>query len=310
MRKALVVALVAMLAPLALEAGAPPDGGRRDRGRGGRMGRGMPGGFVGRMMGGREGTDVFDVARRYFELNEEQQAGVRKLDAQHDADEREALAALAKKLNTKYAALIAELLPQEEKAKYQQAIAAMMARDEAIAAAAMELHAVLDKLRADQGVERRGPSDRVPDTKMELITTCFKLAEEQRGALGEATREQRGGMRERMRERMQEIGRPDNMRDPAARRQLFQVMMKMREQADNKLAKDIAEDVLDEKQRAAFQTAAAALDAYKKAAKEARDACTKKLGELLGLDKVPEARQPQPAAKKEAPAKPEKKTEF
>ena len=110
---------------------------------------------------------------------------------------------------------------------------------------------------------------------------------------------------------MQAIGRPDNLQDPAARRQFIEAMRKAREQMADEMAKDIAEDVLDDKQKAGFKTAATALDEYKKKAKAAQDACQKKLVELLGEDKVLGARRPAPAARPAAPAaQPAKRTEF
>ncbi|MFP4057549.1 MAG: Spy/CpxP family protein refolding chaperone [Candidatus Brocadiia bacterium] len=263
---------LALAAPLA-RAGGPPDRGRRDRGRRFR-------GFDPRRMFGRE-TNVFRTVQRYFDLTEEQGAAIEKLDRQRDAEEREAVEKLRDRLDEKYVGLIIEVLPDEQKEKYQAVIDAMKARDEAIDAAREKYAAVLEEVRTEQGVEPRYPPGYVPTQKTDLVRRYLKLTEDQEAAVDEVRRQ---SFRE-MRELMRDIPRPDDWRDEAARRKFMEAVTKARDEHAEKTVKDMLV-FLTEEQKKTYETAATALDEYRKTVDAAREACEKKLIELLGEEAV------------------------
>jgi len=232
-------------------------------------------------MGRRPRPDVFDAAQRYFDLTEEQEAAVEKLDDQCGAEERAAQSELRKRLDKKYVVLILEVLPPDDKAKFEKLFAAMTERDEAVEAARKELRAVLDKVEADQGIEEKAAPDYIPFGKTDLIRRFIKLAEAQRERLDAVRREGWGGMRERMRD----IPRPRDWRDAQARRQFALAARKVREQIDEESAKTMA-DLLTDEQKKAYQSAASAMDTYRKKVEEAEEAYEKKLVALVGEEKA------------------------
>ena len=150
MRKLAWIVVAAVLAAATAEAGGPPD--RGDRGGPGRGDRGGPGrgdrfrGPMGRP-GGTRGrtTDVFDVVRRGFELAEEKRVAVNDLAVEYGIAERDGIAAIRRQLSKAYMLKILPLLPDEEKPKAEAALAAMIARDEAIAAAQKVLREALSE---------------------------------------------------------------------------------------------------------------------------------------------------------------------
>jgi len=295
MRRMVVAALALVVSGVLAQAGGPPDrgagGDRRARGgdRRARFMEGMrrPGGFFDRMMGGRGGPDVFDAARRFLELNEEQQAAVGKLDSQHDTEEREAIRELRKTLNQKYLALIVEILPGEEKEKFQKLFAAMTERDDALYAARKELLEVLNKISEEQGVEQRGPTGIVPNSKTDLIRRCIKLTDDQQ----EEARELRRAAFAAMREEMRNIQRPRDWQDAEAREEFMTAIRKAREAVDDASAKAVAA-LLNDEQKKAYETASAAHDVYKKKEQASNEAYEKTLVELVGEEKAKAAMQP------------------
>ena len=107
MRKLLWLALAFALGAQMALAGGPPGRREGDRPRFDPMAVFRGGDFSAPRARG----NAFDALRRYFDLTPEQQAAVAKLDEQRAADEREAMAAVAKSLDKKYAALIVEASP-------------------------------------------------------------------------------------------------------------------------------------------------------------------------------------------------------
>ncbi len=291
MRKLQWLALALAAAAQAGFAAGPP--GRRDGERG--PGRGDGGRFDtfrgGEAFGPRARGNAFDALRRYFDLTPEQQAAVAKLDEQRAADEREALSALGKTLDKKFSALILELLPADQKAKYEQVLAALTARDEATEAAQKEFRAVVDKLRADQGVTAAATAGRrgfgpflgssLPNSKGDIIRQCLKLTEQQHGAVDGIQRDTWGNMRQKM----QGIPRPENWGDAAARQKYAEATRKVREDVENQAAEAMAL-LLNDEQKKAYQTGAAALEVYNKKVAAADDACEKKLTEIVGPEKA------------------------
>ncbi|MBM4039516.1 MAG: hypothetical protein FJ290_13475 [Planctomycetes bacterium] len=286
MRKMLWLALAFALGAQAALAGGPPGRREGDRREGDRREGDRP--RFDMFRGGdfsapRTRGNAFDALRRYFDLTPEQQAAVAKLDEQRAADEREAMTALAKSLDKKYAALIVEALPADQKAKYEQVLAALAARDEARDAAEKEFRAVLDKARADQGMAaaapRRGPAffgTGLPNGKTDIVRQYINLTEQQRGAVDGIQRDTWGNIREQM----DRLPRAD-WRDPKA----ADARRKLREQLEAQAAEAMLL-LLNDEQKKAYQTAAAALDTYDKKVTEADDACEKKLIELVGAEKA------------------------
>jgi len=199
---------------------------------------------------------------------------------------------LTKKLDKKYASLIVEVLPADQKAKYEQVLAALAARDEAHEAAQKELRAVLDKARADQGVTaaataaaRRGPGaffgSSVPNSKGDIVRQCINLTEQQRTAVDGIQRDSLDTMRNKMRD----VARPQDWRDADARQKYTDAVRKVREQVDAQTAEGMIL-LLNDEQKKAYQTAAAAMDVSTKKTAATDDACEKKLTELVGAEKA------------------------
>ncbi len=287
MRKLMCLVLALGLVLSAAFAGGPP--GRRDReGREGDRGGPRWDMFRGAEAFGAQRTrgNAFDALRRYFDLTPEQQAAVAKLEEQRAADEREAVSEVAKRLDKKFAALILEVLPADQKPKYEGVLAALTARDEATEAAQKEFRAVLDKVRSAQGVTttRRGPGlfgSFLPNSKPDIIRFCINLTEEQRTAMDGFQRDGWAAMRDRTRD----VARVQNWGDAAERQRFADAMRKIREQVDQQTAEAMVL-LLNDEQRKAYQTASAALDTYNKKVAEADDACEKKLAELVGPEKA------------------------
>jgi len=256
--------LAMAVAAQAAVAGGPP--GRRGRG----------GYFPGRPRG-----NAFDAVRRYFDLTPEQQAALGKLDGQRAADEREAMVKLARELDKKYAALILEILPDDQKATYEKVLAALAERDEAREAAEKAYREVVNKVREAQGVGGPLPGHFLPRRKADVIRTCIKLTEEQRAAIDGVQRDAWAGMREKFRA----VPRPKDWRDAEARRKYAEAMRKLREDIETQAAEAMAM-LLDEEQKKAYGMVAAALDAYQKALAEADETCEKKLAELVGPERA------------------------
>jgi hypothetical protein len=268
------VGLIVALAAPSVEAGGPPQRGPR----GGFPGRG---GQFGPFMGRRQNADPFDVARLYFTLTDEQQAGLGKLEAHSDTEERAGLVELRKKLDAKFVPLIVAALPEADRAKFEKVFAAMAERDAAIAAAENELWEALNKLRADQSVTGAEPNT-LPFGKTEIIRRYLKLTDDQRKAVDETAR----ASFDNLREAMKDIPRPQNMGDEAARREFFEAARKVREKADAD-ASDVMAAQLPDELRKAYQAVAAVYDATQKKIGDAEQACAKKLAELGAVAKPP-----------------------
>lgn len=290
MKKLWYVCLALAVAAPGVLAGGPPvrrDGERRPpfvpgAGPQGRPFEGLRDQFRGgEFFGSRSVGNAFDALRRYFDITPEQQAAITKLEDQKLADEREALAALGRTLDKKYAALILEVLPADQKAKYEGVLAALAAREEALEAAQKEYRAVLTKVRADQRVAGRALGANLPNSKGELIRQCLNLSEAQRGAIDGVQRDAWGNMRDKMRD----VPRPEDWRDAAARQKYAEGIRKVREQVDGQAAEAMAL-LLNEEQKKAYQAMATALEAYNKKVAEADEACEKKLIELVGPEKA------------------------
>lgn len=277
MKKLIWLSLALALGAQAVLAGGPPNRGDR----GGPPDRQRWDQFRGDFFGGRPRGNAFDAVRRYFDLTPEQQAALAKLDEQRSLDEREALVELAKTLDKKYAALIVEALPAEQKAKYEQVLAALAARDEAHEAAQKEFRAALARIREAQGVTGRMSIYNLPNSKTDIVRTCVNVTEDQRAAMDGVQRDAWAGMRDKMRD----VVRPQNWGDAEARQKFGEAMRKVREQVETQAAEGMV-ILLNEEQKKAYQTGAAALDAYNKKVAEADDACEKKLIELVGAEKA------------------------
>lgn len=277
MKKLMWMSLALAVVAQAALAGGPPNRGDR----GGPPDRQRWDQFRGDLLGGRPRGNAFDALRRYFDLTPEQQAAVAKLDEQRAADEREALVELAKSLDKKYAALLLEALPADQKAKYEQVLAALAARDEAHEAAQKEFRTALVKIREAQGVTGRMSVYNLPNSKTDIVRTCINATEDQRAAMDGVQRDAWTGMRDRMRD----VVRPQNWGDADARQKFGEAMRKVREQVETQAAEGMVM-LLNDEQKKAYQAGAAALEVYNKKVAEADDACEKKLIELVGPEKA------------------------
>ncbi len=274
------------------------------------------------MMGRRSsGTDIFDVARRTAELADDKQAALDALGIQYAVEENAGVAKLRQELNKAYLVRIVALLPDEDKPKYEKVIAAMTARDEAIAAARKELREALDKVKASQGADKVKTDDRAfrffrprrgeaPTRKIDVLRTYFVLTDDQRTQVEEVHDANRNAARDRIREQFAALRRGGGRPDPAAMRQMGQVFRQVREEVDEQDAKAVVQ-LLTDAQKKDFATASAALDASKKKIADAEAACRKAVTEAIGEEKANAILGPPPlaAAKPAAPAA-AKKADF
>ncbi len=293
MRKVMWTVVVGVSLAAACLAGGPPGGGPGPGGpvRGGpgvRRG-GPPGGFFGQFFGRTRELDVFEVARRYFDLTDEQREALDGLRWQRDGERREAERKIRQELNAKYLELIVEILPPEPKEKFKAACEAALERDKARAEARAEFQKVLEEVAKAQDLEVRVPPDYVPYSKTDLIRRYIKLTDEQREGVEQIRRDAFGAIRDKMRQ----VRRPRDWRDEAARRRFFEAMRKVRDEVAEETAQTVA-NLLNEEQKTLYEKAAGAFDTYRKKVQEADEAYEKKLIELVGEEKVRGPRRPQP----------------
>jgi len=161
--------------------------------------------------------DVFEVARRYFDLTDEQREALDGLRWQRDGERREAERKIRQELNAKYLELIIEILPPEVKEKFKAACEAALERDKARAEARAEFQKVLEEVAKAQDLQVRVPPDYVPYSKTDLMRRYIKLTDEQREGVDQIRRDAFGAIRDKMRQ----VPRPRDWRDEAARRRFF-----------------------------------------------------------------------------------------
>jgi len=253
MRKAMLAFAILLVAGSMGWAAGPPTRGRGD--------------FWGTMGRQVEDSDIFDTARRRLVLTTEQQAALQKLDGIHDAEERAAIKALQAEFDKKYVALIIEIAPGEEKAKFQKVFDAMVARDALVDAAKKEILEVLTKLEADETVESQRDPDYIPSGKTDIMRRFIKLSEPQQKTLDDARRASFTTLREKMRK----VQRPQDWRDTEARLKYGLAVRKLRDEIDDSTAETMVA-LLTDAQGKAYHTAAEALDAYNKKVKAAEAA--------------------------------------
>ncbi|MFW6161360.1 MAG: hypothetical protein ACODAJ_01245 [Planctomycetota bacterium] len=285
MRKLWTAGLVVALFGALAWAGEDRQEGRgRFRGRG----RDMRRRFMAMRGGGRGDVDVFETARKMAELGDEQSQALDALIVQHSLEQNEAEGELNRQLARKYMALVIELLPDEEKPKYEKVLAAMVERDEQREAARHELLTVLETVRKEQGADLDGPPDRVPRGKTEILHRYLKVTDEQHQQMDQRRRDGFAAMREEMREH-----RPDDWRDPQQLQAFRDAMEKARDKIDDQTAEQMA-DLLTEEQKQAYQTAVKAYDAYQAKIDEIDAAFQAKLVEAVGEEKAQELQRREP----------------
>jgi len=319
---AIVVVALGALSVGAAEQPAPGDqpgkanpGGRQGGGRFGRgamkggpnagqpggPGGGMRGGFGGRIfgaMGGMfdvlTGIDIFDAARKTVDLTDQAKAGVEVLDTQYTEDLQAGITELRLKLSKDYVAKLLDVLPAEQKPKFEAVAKAMTERDEAVAAAQKELTKGLDKVRTSQGADkvehkaagpRFGASGGSSTSKVEILRTHFVLTDQQQGELDIAQRENFGLMRDRMQAIMAAARDAGGQKDPNAFRQMGQTMRQVRDEVDDQVAK-VAAGLLTDDQKKDYTTACAAIDTCRTKMKDAEDVCRKKITDAVGEEKA------------------------
>ncbi|HPD16263.1 MAG TPA: Spy/CpxP family protein refolding chaperone [Planctomycetota bacterium] len=249
-------------------------------------------------MGGPREADLFDVARRLATLADDKKAALGNLEIEYAFAENDAMAEVRRRLNKEFLARIVALLPDEEKPKYEKAIAAMTERDEAIAAAEKELREVLAKVKTSQGADkvvaqadpnqrffRMRPGD-VPTRKMDALRTCFVLTDDQRKEIEVIRDGNRDAVREKMRAQFANLRGADGGRpDPEQFRRMAPLFRQVRTETDDADAK-MAANLLTDAQKKDFATVCAAIDTYNKKVADAEAACRAKVTEAVGADKA------------------------
>jgi hypothetical protein len=244
------------------------------------------------MFGAPSGANVFDAARKTLDLTGEAKAGVDLLNAQFTDEFDAAVTELRMKMTAAYVTKILDLLPEEEKPKYEAVAKALADREQAVAAAEKELKAVLDKVKAEQGADkvaapddrpRFGPPGGDRDSKADILHTCFVLTEEQQQKLENTRREAFGGMRDRMREAFR--GMRDLRDDPNARLRVRNAMRQVREDVDEDVAAAAA-DFLTDDQKKGYLTACTAIDLCRKKRTDADEACRAAIAKAVGEEKA------------------------
>ena len=230
---------------------------------------------------GRGPEDIFDFARRFLDVSDEVQTAITDLDAHYSMDEREARAALRKKLDKEYMAKVLALLPAEQKAKYQAALAAAAARDEAVEAAQKELHEALEAVRKNQGLPLRSSLTRLPWSKTQAAQSFLKLSEDQQREVAELRR----GAGDKLRAALRNVRRPRARDDVQGWRTYAEAARKARQKVVDDAANTIAE-FLDGKQKADYQALLKAINACRAKVDAAEAAYEQKLVEVLGEEKV------------------------
>jgi len=296
MRRLCMLALAVVLGAPVANAGEP--GGDR-RGPGNRGRGGDRGGMMQPMGRRNRGTDVFDVARHTSQLPDDKQASLDALAIQYAVEENEAIAALRQELNKKYLVSILALLPEEDKPKYEKAIAALTARDVAIAAAQTELRGVLDKIKVSQGADKVKQADQagggfrffqpdrgeVPTRKIDALQACFVLTQAQGEDIHEVHDGNRNAARDRMRQQFARLRGDGGRPDPAAMRQMGQLFRQVSDETDNKDAEAVVQFLTDA-QKKDFATVCTAVDTYRKKTADAETACRKAVNEAVGEEKA------------------------
>jgi len=240
-------------------------------------------------------TDLFDVARHAAKLADDKLASLENLAIEYAVAEDAANAETHKKLNKEYLAKVVALLPDEEKPKYEAAIAAMGERDDTVAAAEKTLRAVLDKVRTSQGADKVKPADdpnrrffqarlgQVATRKYDALQACFVLTAEQKQQIQVIHDANRNAVRDKVRAQFanQGGGRPD----PAQFRRMAPLFRQANNQADDEDAKGVV-NFLTDAQKPDFATVCTAVDAYRKAVEAAETACRTKVVAAVGQEKA------------------------
>jgi hypothetical protein len=248
----------------------------------------MGGGMFG---GGAERTDIFEAAERSTELPPDAALGLANLRYEREGEELLAIAALRRELDKKYVEQLIDIVPEDAKKPYQDILAALNERDLAIEAAQVDLRKVLDEVRMRQltkAPDANDPRQRfrrpslVPDTKTDILRTCFTLGEGQNAAVDDLRRDGFNKIRDQMRERMRALMQGGQRPEPGAFRT---VITEVRTKADDDSAK-LALEFLNEAQRKDFEAACKAMDACREKTKAAEEACKAKIVKLVGEEKA------------------------
>ena len=242
----------------------------------------------------------FDTARRLFDLTDEQKGAVGKLQQQRYEEYSAKLAELNQELDKKFILLVVEVIGPDNKGAYQQVLAAIAERDEAIATADAEARKALVDVRTAQGFEEpvtRYYGNYFPRRASDVIRYAIKLADDQGKEFEEIRRD---SWREMGRLRGQ-IPRPKDRNDRDGWRKYSEAYSKARKGIEEKTTTTMME-FLNDDQKKAFGTADAAIKARDKKVKDAEGACDKKLTELLGEEKFRALRGYRGAPRPPAPA--------
>ena len=259
-------------------------------------------------------TELFEAAKQTLTLPSEARKGIDQLDAQFRDDLQAAVAEARLKLSKDYVAKVLALLPDDQKPKYQAVAKALSERDEAVAAAQKALKAALAQAKTSQGADQAPRADRGPRggppggsqiSKVDILRTHFVLTDEQRQALDQAQRESFDDMRKRTRALFDGLKMHGGPQDPDAFRRVAQAMARIRDEVDDSVAKTAAEFLTDD-QKKDYATACAAIDAFRAKAKEAEEACRKKIQDAVGQAKASRLLGPPPGTL----AEPKKGTTF
>lgn len=324
MRRLMWIAMIVALGALpvaAAEEGGPPEGGAK---RGGRVPgiKGGPGGGPGGRMMGRGGrvfdplapTDIFNAARKTLDLADKARTGVDLLDAQYADELQAAIAQVRTRMSKEYAAKILDLLPDEQKPKFEAVAKALAERDEAIAAGQKELKKVLDAVKTSQGADQPRREDRRPRfgmmggataSKVDILRTHFVLTDQQQEALDTTERESAAAMRERMQALFAALREGGGPPDPNGFRQIGPAMRQIRDELDDEVAKAALQFLTDD-QKKDYTVACAAIDVCKSKAKDAEEACRTRIVEAVGVERANALLGPPPGKAPE----PRKETTF
>ncbi|HPD13300.1 MAG TPA: hypothetical protein PLE19_00020 [Planctomycetota bacterium] len=282
--------------------GPPPEGGP-GRAPGDRQGGPPPGGRMGPPPGGFGGPgggfdamsrpEIFDAARQTIALPDDARKGVDQLEMQFNDDLQAAMTEARLKLAKAYVEKLLALVPEADKPKYQAVANALTARDETLAAAQKELKGALDLIKVAQAGAPAARDERRPrfgppgsmTSKTDILRTHFTLTDEQRADFDQAQREGFDAMRERTDALFAELRQRGGPPDPTAFRRIGQAMRQVREEIEDQVAKAVA-PLLTAEQKKDYETACAAIDAWRKKVKDAEAACRAKIVEAVGEEKA------------------------
>jgi len=284
------MAIVFVVAVLAATSAPAADRAPNQRG-GPRIGR-MPGGLTMRGRGGGIPKRPFDILERYFDLPEDQRAGVRDVRASWFDERRKGVEELEQRLDAECLPKLTALLSEEDKAKFKLVRAALHAYHEGMSAAEREYREAWKQITGSELPWLPRQVNQIVQVMPGLDAT--QRREIQRSIYGDLYRQQREEVTRILKEKG--IERPAN---PRENRELWreymtkrnEVQAQVRKQSEPEVIKQIRE-ALPEGQVETFAALVKVLEDFLAKANAADEMLKQTLGKIVGPEKLRAAPMP------------------